>query len=172
MAFPVHHYYLRGLDDLMLKEGGVVKRTLAHSTGRKSVVLGDESTTNHLAAFPSRHARVAFLLKVLNLLPEQKDPYAVSIDRVMLDRLRDQISEDSVVKAELKKSIDTIYALFRDSSMRQQIKDVERVLANNPSKISYQKRVLHQLRADYKYRQSWPNKLLSKLGINNNISAD
>ena len=44
LALPVHHYYLRGLDDLMLKEGGVVKRILAHSAGRKSVALGDRST--------------------------------------------------------------------------------------------------------------------------------
>ena len=68
LAFPVHHYYLRGLDDLMLKEGGVVKRTLAHSTGRKSVALGDGSTGNMLPAFPSRHARVAFLLRVFDHL--------------------------------------------------------------------------------------------------------
>ena len=39
LVFSVHDYYSRGLDDLMLKESGVVKRTLAHSTGRKSVAL-------------------------------------------------------------------------------------------------------------------------------------
>ena len=66
LPFPVHHYYLRGLDDLMLKEGGVMKHTLAHSTGRKSAALGDGSTGNKLIAFPSRHARVAYLLKVLD----------------------------------------------------------------------------------------------------------
>ena len=69
LAFPVHHYYLRCLDDLTLKESGVVKRTLAHSMGRKSVALGDGSTGRQLTAFPGRHARVAYLLKVLNQLP-------------------------------------------------------------------------------------------------------
>ena len=34
--FPVQHYYLRGLDDLLLKEGGVVKRTLAQSLGENA----------------------------------------------------------------------------------------------------------------------------------------
>ena len=48
LVFPVHHYYLHGLDDLVLKEGGVVKRTLGHSTGRKSVALWDGSTGNEL----------------------------------------------------------------------------------------------------------------------------
>ena len=82
--------FLRGLDDLMLKEGGVVKRILAHSTGRKSVALGDGSTGHNLTAFPSRHARVAYLLKVLNQLPEQIDLYLVSTDQVMLNRLCDK----------------------------------------------------------------------------------
>ena len=34
--FPVQHYYLRGLDDLLLKEGGVVKRTLAQFGAKAS----------------------------------------------------------------------------------------------------------------------------------------
>ena len=169
LAFPVHHYYLRGLDDLMLKEGGVVKRTLAHSTGRKSVALGDGATGNKLTAFPSRHARVAYLLKVLDQLPEQKDPYTVSTDQVMLNRLRDQMSVDTdLIKAELKQSIDSICRIFRKRSICNQIKDIEHILADNPSKISYQKRVLRQLRADYKTRQSWPYRVLSNLGIENN----
>ena len=56
--FPVQHYYLRGLDDLLLKEGGVVKRTLAQSSGRKQVNLNADADS---LDFPSRHARVAFL---------------------------------------------------------------------------------------------------------------
>ena len=40
LVFPLHHCYLRGLDDLMLKVDGAVKRALACSSGRKSVVLG------------------------------------------------------------------------------------------------------------------------------------
>ena len=173
LAFPVHHYYLRGLDDLMLKEGGVVKRTLAHSTGRKSVALGDGSTGNTLTAFPSRHARVAFLLRVLDHLPEQKDLYVLKTDQAMLNRLRDQMSIDSnLVKAELRQSINSIYGIFRQRSIRHQIKDIECFLAANPSKISYQKRVLRQLRSDYKIRQSWPSRLLNSVGIDNHVLPD
>lgn len=173
LAFPVHHYYLRGLDDLMLKEGGVVKRTLAHSTGRKSVALGDGSTGNTLTAFPSRHARVAFLLRVLDHLPEQKDLYVLKTDQAMLNRLRDQMSIDSnLVKAELRQSINSIYGIFRQRSIRHQIKDIECILAANPSKISYQKRVLRQLRSDYKIRQSWPSRLLNSVGIDNHVLPD
>ena len=170
LAFPIHHYYLRGLDDLMLKEGGVVKRTLAQSTGRKSVALGEGSTAHQLAAFPSRHARVAFLLRVLDHLPEQKDPYAVSTDQVMLNRLREQMSVDlNSVKAELRQSINSIYGVFRKRSIHNQIKDIEKILADKPSKISYQKRVLRQLRSDYKIRQSWPSRLLNRVGIDRHV---
>ena len=166
LAFPVHHYYLRGLDDLVLKEGGVVKRTLAHSTGRKAVALGEGATTHQLASFPSRHARVAFLLRVLDHLPEQKDPYSVSTDQVMLNRLHEQMSVDlDLVKAELKQSINSIYGIFRKRSICNQIKDVERIFAGHPSKVSYQKTVLRQLRSDYKIRQSWPYRLLHSMGI-------
>ena len=173
LAFPVHHYYLRGLDDLVLKEGGVVKRTLAHSTGRKTVALGDGATTHELAAFPSRHARVAFLLRVLDHLPEQKDPYSVSTDQVMLNRLHDQMSVDlDLVKAELKQSINNIYGIFRKRSICDQIKDVDSILAGHPSKVSYQKRVLRQLRSDYKIRQSWPYRLLNSMGIGTHVLPD
>ena len=86
--FPVQHYYLRGLDDLLLKEGGVVKRTLAQSSGRKQVNLNADETSMD---FPSRHARVAFLLNVLRFIPEQADPYSMSLDRSMLDHLRDNV---------------------------------------------------------------------------------
>lgn len=173
LDFPVHHYYLRGLDDLILKEGGVVKRTLAHSTGRKSVALGEGSAVHQLAAFPSRHARVAFLLRVLDHLPEQKDLYVLKTDQAMLNRLRDQMSIDSnLVKAELRQSINSIYGIFRQHSIRHQIKDIECILAANPSKISYQKRVLRQLRSDYKIRQSWPSRLLNSVGIDNHVLPD
>ena len=64
--FPVQHYYLRSLDDLLLKEGGVVKRTLAQSSGRKPVNLGGNAES---LDFPNRHARVAYLLKVLDSIP-------------------------------------------------------------------------------------------------------
>ena len=89
--FPVQHYYLRGLDDLLLKEGGVVKRTLAQSSGRKQVNLNAETDSMD---FPSRHARVAFLLNVLKSMPEQADPYRMSLDRSMLDHLRGNVQDD------------------------------------------------------------------------------
>ena len=69
--FPLQHYYLRGLDDLLLKEGGVVKRSLAQSSGRKPVNLSGNAES---LDFPSRHARVAYLLKVLDSIPPQADP--------------------------------------------------------------------------------------------------
>ena len=173
LAFPVHHYYLRGLDDLMLKEGAVVKRTLAHSTGRKSVALGKGSTAHQMAAFPSRHARVAFLLRILDNLPEQKDPYAVSVDQVMLDRLRHQMSvSPDLVKAELKQSIDGIYGVYFKRSIRNEINDIESLLAANPERISYQKRALRQLKSDYKIRQSWYYRLMKKMGINKYMLPD
>jgi hypothetical protein len=58
--------------------------------GWKSVALGDESMVHQLTAFPSRHARVAYLLKVLNQLPELIDLYSVSTCQVMLNRLCDK----------------------------------------------------------------------------------
>ena len=101
--FPVQHYYLRGLDDLLLKEGGVVKRTLAQSSGRKEVNLNADANSMD---FPSRHARVAFLLNVLNSMPEQPDPYRMSLDHSILDHLRNNFEGDSEsAKKELNDSV-------------------------------------------------------------------
>ena len=85
----MQHYYLRGLDDLLLKEGGVTKRTLAQSSGRKPVNLrGDVDSLD----FPSRHARNAYLLKILDSMPEQIDPHCMALDRSMFDHLRAMLS--------------------------------------------------------------------------------
>ena len=90
----------------------------------------------------------------------------MSTDQAMLNRLCDQMSVDTdLIKAELKQSIDSICRIFRKRSICNQIKDIEHILADNPSKTSYQKRVLRQLRADCKTRQSWPYRVLSNLGI-------
>ena len=87
----------------------------------------------------------------------------------MLNRLRDQMSVDAdLIKAELKQSIDSICRIFCKRSICNQIKDIVHILADNPSKTSYQKRVLRQLRAGYKTCQSWPYHVLSDLGIENN----
>ena len=118
LPLSVHHYYLRSLDDLVLKEGGVVSRTLANSTGRKSVALGGVAAAQPLVSFLSRHARVAFLLRVLDCLPDQKNAYVLLTDQVMLDRLRDQASVDlGLVKAELKRSVDNIYGVCHQHSI-------------------------------------------------------
>ena len=151
--FPVQHYYLRGLDDLLLKEGGVVKRTLAQSSGRKQVNLNAETDSMD---FPSRHARVAFLLNVLKSMPEQADPYRMSLDRSMLDHLRDNIENDpEEAKQELRNSVERIQNVYRKHTIHREIRDVGKLLASDPHKVSYQKRVLKLLRRDFEFRQSW-----------------
>ena len=151
--FPVQHYYLRGLDDLLLKEGGVVKRTLAQSSGRKPVNLrGDADSLD----FPSRHARVAYLLKILDSVPEQTDPYSMALDRSMLDRLRSNVEVDpEVAKQELRDSVVKIQRIFRDRTIRSEINAMQQLLASDPRKVSYQKRVLKLLRQDFQSRRSW-----------------
>ena len=156
--FPVQHYYLRGLDDLLLKEGGVVKRTLAQSSGRKPVNLrGDADSLD----FPSRHARVAYLLKILDSVPEQTDPYSMALDRSMLDRLRGNFAVDpEVAKQELLDSVVKIQRIFRDRTIRSEINAMQQLLAYDPRKVSYQKRVLKLLRQDFQSRRSWLGRFL------------
>ena len=167
LAFPVQHYYLRGLDDLLLKEGGVVKRTLARSTGRKPIALGGGGPDELLMpSFPSRHARVAFLLEVLNHQPEQDDPCTVSLETEMLQRLHHAMEGDAQrAKAELLESVSSIRAVFDDRSIKAQIREIEAGLATNPEKISYQKRVLKVLRKDAARAASpsWGSRLRSLL---------
>ena len=151
--FPVQHYYLRGLDDLLLKEGGVVKRTLAQSSGRKQVNLKADADS---LDFPSRHARVAFLLNVLDSMPYERDPYQMSLDRSMLNRLRDNVAADpEAVKQELLESVQRIQHIYRKRTINREISEVRQLLATDPHKVSYQKRVLKLLRNDFKFRRSW-----------------
>ena len=151
--FPVQHYYLRGLDDLLLKEGGVVKRTLAQSSGRKQVNLDAAADSMD---FPSRHARVAFLLNVLKSIPEQPDPYRMSLDRSMLDHLRDNVDGDpEAAKQELRDSVVKIQKVYRHRTIDREIRATQQLLASDPHKVSYQKRVLKLLRGDFKFRRSW-----------------
>jgi len=151
--FPVQHYYLRGLDDLLLKEGGVVKRTLAQSSGRKQVNLDAAADSMD---FPSRHARVAFLLNVLRSMPDELDPYQMSLDRSMLNRLRDDVGGDpESAKQELRNSVARIQNVYRKRTIDREIRDTEQLLASDPHKVSYQKRVLKLLRRDFEARQSW-----------------
>ena len=56
--------------------------------------------------FPSRHARVAFLLNMLKSMLEHPDPYRMSLDLSMLDHLRNNVVGDSeAAKKELNDSI-------------------------------------------------------------------
>ena len=158
LRFPVQHYYLRGLDDLLLKEGGVVARTLARSTGRKLVALSGRTEDPVLPSFPSRHARVAFLLNVLRHQPDQDDPYTVAIETSMLQRLHDGMQGDpQQAKAELRESVSSIQSVFRERSIKAQMREIDECLVGTPEKISYQQRVLQVLRKDSacRARPSW-----------------
>ena len=150
--FPVQHYYLRGLDDLLLKEGGVVKRTLAQSSGRKPVSLSGNAES---LDFPSRHARVAYLLKILDSVSPQADPYGMA-----LDRLRANVEGDpEVAKQALRDSVVKIQSVYRNRTIRCDINAMQQLLAHEPLKISYQKRVLKLLRQDFQFRRSWLGRL-------------
>lgn len=153
----MQHYYLRGLDDLLLKEGGVVKRTLAQSSGRKEVNLNADANSMD---FPSRHARVAFLLNVLKSMPDQPDPYSMSLDRSMLDHLRDNVEGNpEAAKQELHDSVVKIQKVYRNRTIRREIRATQQLLAADPCKVSYQKRVLKLLRQDFQFRRSWLGRL-------------
>ena len=155
--FPVQHYYLRGLDDLLLKEGGVVKRTLAQSSGRKPVSLSGNAES---LDFPSRHARVAYLLKILDSVSPQAYPDGMSLDRSMLNRLRANVEGDpEVAKQALRDSVVKIQRVYRNRTIRCEINAMQQLLAHDPRKISYQKRVLKLLRQDFQFRRSWLGRL-------------
>ena len=159
LQFPVQHYYLRGLDDLLLKEGGVVQRTLARSSGRKRVDLG-----NSLASFPSRHARLAYVLRMLDAQDEQPDSYNTTIDRSMLNRLLDASATTTLrARQDLKASVIGIKAVFRDRTIRSQTEELRQILADNPEKLSFQKYALRVLRRDFKHQQGWLRRLVGKL---------
>ena len=106
--------------------------------------------------FPSRHARVAFLLNVLKSIPEQPDPYRMSLDRSMLDHLRDNVDGDpEAAKQELRDSVVKIQKVYRHRTIDREIRATQQLLASDPHKVSYQKRVLKLLRRDFEFRQSW-----------------
>ena len=106
--------------------------------------------------FPSRHARVAFLLNVLKSMPEQADPYRMSLDRSMLDHLRGNVQDDpEQAKQELRNSVERIQSVYRKHTIDREIRGIEKLLASDPHKVSYQKRVLKLLRRDFEARQSW-----------------
>lgn len=166
LSFPVHHYYLRGLDDLLLKEGGVVKRTLSRSSGRRSVELGSlaDGPGHSVESFPSRHARVAYVLRMLESMPMEQDPYSLSIDQSMLDQLRDDADQQTkAIRNELLASVNSIKDVFLESTIREQIINLQLCLEGDPARTSFQKRVLNVLKADCRLRQAWPRRLSAYL---------
>ena len=90
-------------------------------------------------------------------MPEQTDPYSMALDRSMLDRLRGNVEVDpEVAKQELRDSVVKIQRIFRDRTIRSEINAMQQLLlASDPRKVSYQKRVLKLLRQDFQSRRSW-----------------
>ena len=80
----------------------------------------------------------------------------MALDRSMLDRLRGNVEVDpEVAKQELHDSVVKIQRIFRDRTSRSEINAMQQLLASDPRKVSYQKRVLKLLRQDFQARRSW-----------------
>ena len=77
LPFPLYHCYLRGLDDLVLKECGVVKSTFANSTDRKSVALGGSGRGASAGCFSESACKGDFPVEHNDYLSDQKDPYVL-----------------------------------------------------------------------------------------------
>ena len=89
-------------------------------------------------------------------MPEQADPYCMALDRSKLDHLRGNVEVDpEVAKQELRDSVVKIQRIFRDRTIRSEINAMQQLLASDPRKVSYQKRVLKLLRQDFQSRRSW-----------------
>ena len=153
LQFPVHHYYLRGLDDLLLKEGGVVSLTRARSMGRKPVSLSGALGAD-VSQFPSRHAKVAFVLNMLKISPVVRDPYQLKIDHDMLMRLHGSAEIDlRQAKESLRQSVESIQQVFSEKTIKRQYRNIQQMLSEQPRKVSFQKKVLRVLRKDFARRQ-------------------
>ena len=84
------------------------------------------------------------------------DPYQMSLDRSMLNHLRDNVNGDpEVAKRDLRESVVKIQKIYRTRTIDREIRATQRLLSSDPRKISYQKRVLKLLRHDFEFRQSW-----------------
>ena len=134
-----------------------MKRTLAQSSGRKPVKLsGDAESLDS----PSRHACVAYLLKVFDSVPPQADQYCMSLDCSMLDRLWANVEGDpDVAKQALLDSLVKIQRVYRNRTIRCEINAMQQLFAHDPRKISFQKRVLKLLRQDFQFHRSWLGRL-------------
>ena len=152
LRFPLNHYYLRGLDDLLLKEGGVVSLTGATRSGRRQVSLaGDVEPT--VSQFPNRHAKAAFAFKMLEISPKMKDPYRLSIDAEMLERVLGLAQFDLLeAKRRLRHNIESIKKIFSDKSIKRQQRYLQRMLSERPRRVNFQTRVIRVLQKDYAKR--------------------
>ena len=67
-----------------------------------------------------------------------------------LDRLRGNVEVDpEIAKQELRDNVVKIQRIFRDRTIRSEINAMQQLLASDPRKVSYQKRVLKLLRQDF-----------------------
>ena len=153
LRFPLNHYYLRGIDDLLLKEGGVVALTGATTVGRTPVSLeGDVQADS--PQFPSRHAKAAFVLKMLEVCPKVNDPYHLKIDPEMLARVLGTAQFDlREAKDRLRQSIKSIVDVFSDKTIKRQHRNIERIFSDNPRRVNFQKKVIKALQKDYSKRK-------------------
>ncbi len=84
----------------------------------------------------------------------------MALDRSMLDRLRANVEGDpEVSKQALRDSVVKIQRVYRNRTIRCEINAMQQLLAHEPRKISYQKRVLKLLRQDFQFRRSWLGRL-------------
>ena len=64
-----------------------------------------------------------------------------------------------MAKQELRDSVERIQNVYRKRTIDREIRDTEQLLASDPHKVSYQKRVLKLLRQDFQFRRSWLGRL-------------
>jgi hypothetical protein len=151
LQFPLNHYYLRGLDDLLLKEGEVIALTGATKKGRTPVSFEDNVETP--SKFPSRHAKAAFVLKMLEKCPKVSDSYHLKIDHDMLARVLGTAQFDlTAAKSRLQQSIESIREIFFDKTIKKEHRYLQRVLSRRPKRVRFQARVIKLLQKDYEKR--------------------
>ena len=74
----------------------------------------------------------------------------------MLVHLRNNVEGNSeAAKKELNDSVVKIQKVYRNRTIRREIRATQQLLAADPCKVSYQKRILKLLRQDFQFRRSW-----------------
>ena len=73
-------------------------------------------------------------------MPEEADPFCMSLGRSMLDCLRDNLEDNpEAAKQELRDSLVKIQNVYRNRTIRCEIRTMQQLLANDLRKVSYQK---------------------------------